>query len=142
MQVRRKLLSEIHKRPFFAIMADETTDASRKEQVSINFRFVDERLVVHESFLGFYETPSAGSSTLFDILMDVLSRFDLKISKCRGQCYDGASNMSGEITGLQTRIRELERRALYVHCAGHNLNLAAQDAMKLIAEIADFLSIM
>lgn len=142
MSVRRKLVAEIKKQPFYAIMADETTDVSRKEQMSVNFRYVDESLLVHESFLGFYETPSTDAKTLFDILIDVLLRFDLQLNKCRGQCYDGASNMSGDFTGLQTRIRELVKRAYYVHCAGHNLSLVAQDAMKLINEIADFLSVM
>lgn len=141
MAVRRKLLSAIRKQPFYAIMADETTDVSRKEQMSLNFRYVDESLVVHESFLGFYETPSTDSETLFKIVLDALLRFEIDIRKCRGQCYDGAFNMSGEITGLQTRIRELVLRAYYVHCAGHNLNLVAQDAMKLIDEIAS-LSVM
>lgn len=142
MSVRRKLLTEIRNQPFYAIMADETTDVSRKEQMSINFRYVDECLAVHESFLGFYETPSTDSHTLFKVLLDVLTRFDIDVRKCRGQCYDGAFNMSGEITGLQTRIRELVARAYYVHCAGHNLNLVAQDAMKIVDEIASFLSVM
>lgn len=140
--VQRILLSEIHEQPFYAIMCDETTDASRKEQMSINVRYVDEELSVHETFLGFYDIPATDSETLFNVIIDALTRFDMKLNKCRGQCYDGASNMSGEITGLQTRIRELEARAYYTHCAGHNLSLVAQDAMKLISEIADFLSEM
>lgn len=93
--VRRKLLTDIRKQPFYAIMADETTDVSRKEQMSVNFGYVDECLNVHESFLGFYETPSTNSQTLFNIVIDVLTRFDIKLGNCRGQCYDGAFNMSG-----------------------------------------------
>lgn len=123
MYVRRKLLSEIRKQPFYAVMAGETTDVSRKEQMSVNFRYVDENLVIHESFLGFYETPSTDSKTLFTILIDALIRFDLMLNKCRCQCYDGASNMSGEFTGLQRRIRELVSRAYYVHCAGCSIQL-------------------
>lgn len=75
-------------------------------------------------------------------MKDVMLRFNLPINKCRGQCYDGASNVSGPITGLQTRFRELEPRAVYTHCAGHNFNLVSHDAMTQIAEIADFLSII
>lgn len=73
---------------------------------------------------------------------DALLRFELQINTCRGQCYDGASNVSGEITGLQTRFRGIEPRAIYTHCAGHNLNFVPQDGMKIIPEIADFLSNM
>lgn len=63
--------------------------------------------------------------------------------KYRGQCYDGANNMSGDYTGLQTRIREEEPRAYYTHCAGHNVSLVALDGYTLMAipEIADFLAV-
>lgn len=48
----------------------------------------------------------------------------------RGQCYDGTFNMSGKITGLRTRVLEVEPRALYVHCSAHSLNLVVQDALE------------
>lgn len=38
--------------------------------------------------------------------------------------------MSGKKSGLATRIATLEPRALYTHCYGHSLNLAAQDSLK------------
>lgn len=123
-------------------MSDETTDSSRKEQMSLNFRTVDESLTIAETFLGFYDVPATYSETLFVVVQDVLLRFALKINKCRGQCYDGANNMSGAYTELQTRIRGLEPRAYYVHCAGHNISLVALDGMNAIPEVADFLSVL
>lgn len=141
--IQRKLLSKIRvDASFYAFMADETTDVSRKEQMSVNFRVVDDSLKIDEIFLGFYDTPATDADTLFKVVKDVLLRFELPFNKCRGQCYDGAYNMSGSITGLQTRFREIEPRALFMHCAGHNLNLVAQDGMKKILKIADFLSVM
>lgn len=35
LQVQRQLLSEISKQPFYAVMSDETTDISSKEQMSV-----------------------------------------------------------------------------------------------------------
>ena len=32
--------------------------------------------------------------------------------------------------GLQARLREVEPRALYVHCNAHNLNLGVQDSLE------------
>lgn len=140
--LQRKLLEKIVSPPFYALMADETTDMSHKEQMSVNFRVVDECLNIHEYFLGFYETPFTNAETLFKVLRDVLRRFNLPFCRCRGQCYDGASCVSGYITGLQTRVRKEEPRAYYTHCAGRNLNLVAQDGMKMINVIASFLSEM
>ena len=52
------------------------------------------------------------------------------ISKARGQCYDGASNMSGVKNKVATQLQELEPRVMYTHCYGHALNLAASDTVK------------
>lgn len=98
-------------------------------------------MAIQEYFVGFYEVPVTDAETLFAVIKDIFLRYQFQFNRCRGQCYDGAYNMSGAITGLQTRVRETEPRALYTHCAGHNLNLVSQDAMKNIPEIADFLSI-
>ena len=48
---------------------------------------------------------------------------------CYGQSYDGASTMSGEISGLQTNIREVAPNALFTQCCAHNLNLILMDAV-------------
>ena len=40
-----------------------------------------------------------------------------------GQCYDGAVNMSGWLTGLNVRIRDIATLALFLHCYAHQLNL-------------------
>ena len=59
-----------------------------------------------------------------------LCRFGLSFQNCRGQCYDGAANMSGSERGLQSLVKAQEGRALYVHCRAHSLNLVAQDAVE------------
>lgn len=48
-----------------------------------------------------------------------------------GQGYDGAANMSGKVKGVQTEIRKLYPRAIYVHCAAHSLNLAVSSSCEL-----------
>lgn len=141
-EVLNNLLLDIRSAQFFSIIIDETTDLSTKEQVSVCFRYVNASFEIEETFLGFYETPSTTASSLFTIVQDVLLRFNLNIENCRGQCYDGAANVSGTITGLQSRIKELEPRAIYVHCAAHTLNLVVQDSMQNITEVRDFLVVI
>ena len=48
-------------------------------------------------------------------------------ANCRGQCYNGASNMSGARKGVAAQE---ESCALYTHCYGHTINLAVFDTMK------------
>ncbi|XP_063050675.1 zinc finger MYM-type protein 1-like [Engraulis encrasicolus] len=73
------------------------------------------------------ETTSA--ETLSCALNDALLRMGLSWSDCRGQCYDGAANMSGCRSGVQARVRALQEEAMYVHCNAHTLNLAFQGAV-------------
>jgi len=104
--VMRSILSKISASRFFSLIIDGGSDAGFVEQIYIRYL---EDLKPKEEFLGFYATES-------------------KISACRGQSYDGAANMSGDIKGLQGRISLLEPRAIFVHCYAHNLNLILKDA--------------
>ncbi|KAL4143648.1 hypothetical protein QTP88_005959 [Uroleucon formosanum] len=51
-------------------------------------------------------------------------RVYLKMSNVsRGQTYDNAMNMSGQYSGLQARIKEINPLADYILCLAHSLNL-------------------
>ncbi len=63
------------------------------------------------------------------MIKDILVRLNININKVRGQCYDGASAMRGHKSGVSTIISQIEPRALYTHCYGHSLNLAASDSL-------------
>ncbi len=60
--------------------------------------------MAHEDFMGLYEVDSIEASTLVRTLKDSLIRFNVSLSKLRGQCCDGASNMSGIRQGVATVI--------------------------------------
>ncbi len=85
---------------------------------------------VHEEFIGLYEVASIQADMLIAVIKDCLLRLNLSLNKVRGQCYDGASNMSGIRNGVAKRIRDDEPRAIYTHCYGHSLNLAVGDTIK------------
>jgi hypothetical protein len=60
--------------PFFPLMADETTDISNKEQLVICFRWVDEKFIPHEEFVGLYEIENIEANTIFSSIQDTLRR--------------------------------------------------------------------
>ena len=130
LRILREIAQDIRNSTFFSIMADETTDKSNREQVVIVIRHVDENLLVHEEFIGLSMVESLDATTLTGVIKDCLLRMNVALNKCRGQCYDGASNMSGTKSGVAKQISEDERRAVYTHCYGHALNLAAGDSIK------------
>ncbi|XP_052249555.1 zinc finger MYM-type protein 1-like [Dreissena polymorpha] len=130
LRILRKVASDIKTNEFYTIMADETTDKSNREQVVVVFRHVDEDLNVHEDFVGFHQVNSIDANTLTSVIEDTLIRMNLSLSQCRGQCYDGASNMTGAKRGVATNILAKEERAVFTHCYGHALNLAVGDCVR------------
>ncbi len=87
-------------------------------------------LQVHEDFLGLHAVESTASDILVAVIKDVLIRMNLSVNKMRGQCYDGASCMSGGKSGVATRMSNEEPRAVYTHCYGHALSLACSYSIK------------
>ena len=49
--------------------------------------------------------------------------------------------MRGQRTGLRTRVQNENSKALYIHCYAHTLQLAVQDASKLVKVISDALNL-
>ena len=115
---------------YFSIMVDETTDMANKEQVVMVFHWVSDELGVHEDFFGLYETHSIEAKALVGVIKDTLLRLNLKLEHCRGQCYDGASSMSGVRNGVAKILTDEEPHAIYTHCYGHCLNLAIGGTIK------------
>ncbi len=106
-------------------MADEATDASNKEQLSICARYVNQdTLAIEERFLAFSEcnTGVTGEAIASRILHH-LDIWQLPASQLRGQTYDGAGAMAGKTKGAARRIMDLHPKAIYTHCAAHVLNL-------------------
>ena len=139
--VLRKITDSIRANRY-SIMVDEATDVSFKEQVSICIRHVSSDMEIHEDCLGLYETGNTTAEVLTTIIKDVLCRCGLDLQDCRGQAYDGASNMSGRISGVQARISSEYPKAVYIHCFCHSLNLAVQDSSKSIISIRNALNVV
>ncbi|XP_022866339.1 zinc finger MYM-type protein 1-like [Olea europaea var. sylvestris] len=77
----------------FPILVDESCDVSMKEQMSIVLRYVDKSGHVNERFIGIEHVTSTTALSLKAAIDKVFSRYNLSMSRLRGQGYDGASNM-------------------------------------------------
>ena len=128
--VLRSILSRIRDAIYYSIICDEVTDQSRLHQLGVTIRWVDDSFQIHEDFIELYLLPQGDAETIFKMILDTLIRNRLPINACRGQCYDGASVMAGEISGVSKRVTEVESRATFVHCLAHSLNLAVQDSVR------------
>ena len=81
-------------------------------------------------FLTFVLAPCLTAEYLAQYIVDTLSQFNL--SSMVSQGYNGTAIMSGSVSGVQKRIRELVPQAVYIHCHAHCLNLVLVDCVKSI----------
>ena len=136
--ILRKISANLQCTSFYTVMFDETTDVSNVEQVVVCLRWVSEKFVVFEDFVGLYQVESTEGEKIYEVITDVLLRLNLAVSKVHGQCY-GAFAMSGVKSGV-ARMHAAEPRAVFTHCYGHALNLGCADTIrqcKLMRDVLD-----
>ena len=109
----------------FSILADETTDISCREQLSIFVRHVSDEGQLKEDFLGFVDVhdevfdlnfanltdgevlePKVTGKQLGRTIVTAIEKAGLDISACVGQGYDGASMMASDVKGAATVLLE------------------------------------
>ena len=132
-QVRQKIITKVRAAKWFTIIADEVTDVSNKEQLSLVVRYVDhDTLSVRVDLLGFFECDSGITGrALADKITGCLQAYGLDLSNLQGQAYDGADNMAGSANGTAALITRDYPLALYLHCFLYCLNLAVVKSLQV-----------
>ena len=125
--IKDQLLSaEIRASKYFSVIADEATDVSNKENLSLVIRFVDSTQTIREEFVGFYLSEEGTSGrAIKNVITNAVADSGLNMNDCHGQCYDGAGNMPSRLDGAL--IKEDYNKAIYFHCMNHRLNLCITD---------------
>jgi len=113
--ILQSITNNIQDAKFFAMMADKCFDVSNQKQLTICLRWVDDSLEVHKDFLCLHNIPDTMADNITAAIKDVLHKINLHLHGCRGQCYDGASSMTGSRQGVPRQILDEEFRALFTH---------------------------
>ena len=94
------------------------------------------------SFLEFEVAEHLDAAASSDKIICFLEKHGLEYKKTLvGQGYDGVTVMHGAHTGVQAKIKEVDKYAFYVHCSAHCLNLVIIDAVKSVADAGNFFSL-
>ena len=91
--------------------------------------FCGQRHQTQGEFLGLYSINETTGKALAGMIKDILLRLQLPLSNLTSQTYDGAANMSGAFQGCQALVKEVQPRALFVHCGAHITHLVVSKAV-------------
>nr|XP_054594271.1 zinc finger MYM-type protein 1-like [Nothobranchius furzeri] len=140
--VRSEIIEEVKSSQYFSIMADETKDVSKQEQISFILRYYYDG-AIKESFLHFESAERLDAVGLTEKIVNLLEHHGLDYKNhLIGQAYDGAAVMSGKHSGVQAKIKETAPFAFYIHCSAHCLNLVLVDSIKAVPEAEEFFALL
>ncbi|CAF1432948.1 unnamed protein product, partial [Didymodactylos carnosus] len=144
-RVVNTIVKRIGKNPW-TIILDSTQDTSKKEAVVILVRYLETddegRVFPVERIINASSLTRTTSQELLNRVENLVNKLQLDYSKLVGQAYDGANNMFGGITGLQTRLQAKAPHALYVWCHAHRLNLVSTQAMSCTTEMKNCIGVL
>lgn len=123
--IETQLLERINTSPWYALQVDESTDLDNKAILLVYVRYLYQE-DVHEDMLCALSLPTKTTAAeVFKSLDDYISG-KLKWSFCVGICTDGAAAMTGRLSGLTTRIKEVAPECESTHCVIHREMLASR----------------
>ncbi|XP_065315928.1 zinc finger MYM-type protein 1-like [Gordionus sp. m RMFG-2023] len=142
--VIKKIQKEIEFNRCYSIIVDGTYDVSKSEAIALIVRYVEnsETPKPVERLIDIYCT---GNTTGLDIKENIISKpgsMNLPLEFLVGQSYDGASNMSGRINGVQALIRAEAPKAAFIWCYCHRLNLIVVQLCQSVKELPNVLGIL
>ena len=121
-------MDRIKKAGEFGLSADGTTDVARQGQFSISTKYIDENFEANESFLGFYNCSDGSAATLTSAIVGVFVCLNIDLRKhLRDHCFDVASVMKGQFTGVQSRFKDICPQSEYVYYTNRSLDLVLQE---------------
>ena len=127
----------------YSILAGETKDCSKREQLATDLRYIDAKSgTLFERFFTYVEATSLNAESLNISIINTLKEYQLDPKLIVSQGYDGASVMRGSVSGVQKRIKEIAPHATYVHCYAHYLNLALVDSTRNVLDASEFFALM
>lgn len=153
------IISEVKKSVFYSILFDETTDISRKSQLTLELRYITNEGIVQEDFVGFADLhaqiyshsdsePILTGEKIGQAVLSFLKELTLDLSKCVAIGTDGCSVMRSVRCGAVAHIKKSATHAVWASCYNHNLNLsiskcanvrAIQNSFAAISEVCTFL---
>ena len=120
------LLKHVHQASNFSIMANECTDVTTIEELSIFCHFVKDGQPV-EHFLETVSLKATNAKTIYSTLIKFMKYKNIQITKLVEMGFDGAATFSRKYNDVRSLLKN-SPHAVFVHCHCHLLQLACVQA--------------
>ena len=132
--VEESVLKRLQKASYYSIMADECTDITTTEELSVFCCWEEDGSPV-ESFVELVPLTKADAENISTVLVKCLKDKSLQVGNIIGMGFDGAATFSGKKSGVQARLKKHAPHAVFVHCHCHMLQLACVQAANATTRI-------
>ena len=141
--IERFTLEKVKQSPYYAIMIDETFDISKKEQLMIYIKYLNQiDLKPETTYLKNTQITDLTGKGIFNKVIEILKEKSLDQGRLIGLGTDGASSMTGFQSGAIAYFRALNPFIQHVHCISHRLALANNYIQKKIPYLNDYVEII
>ena len=144
-----RIVQEIRVQKKACIIFDSTQDFSKREASVVIMRYlqqtngsVEQVHVVAERLLEVFTSGETSGSVLHKQIQKVLTNLKFDTDWLVGQCYDGAGNMRGVYSGLATHFQKTCKKAVYIWCNAHRLNLVMNSVTSCCQDVKNTLGLL
>ena len=137
--IEEQIISDLQSSDFFSLMTDKSTDIAVLKQLLLVGRYLTDE-GVKTSFLCITDIPNGTAETIEGSMLRFVRDKALKIVRLCAFRSDGASVMTGRLSGVAVRLKHYSPRMIAVHCVNHRLALAAAHASDTIPYLQQFKS--
>ena len=139
-KVLRSVISDVRFQKWYLVMADETRDVINREQLVVTMHWVTAIYEIEDNFCGLLRLDGTTSECIYMTLSQYLVSLGTAFDNCRGQAYDGASNIQGHITGVARWFQMDNPAAISTHSLAQCVNLCLQELVRNIKSIKEALN--
>ena len=137
-QIEDAQLAALARNSFYGLMIDESTDILVTKQLVLYGRYVAETGKPCSTFLKIRDLADGTAGRIEEAIRAYLADRELPMGKLMGFGSDGASVMTGRVSGVAARLRQSNPYLVAIHCVAHRLALACSQAGERIAYIQKF----
>ena len=120
-QIEHAQLQVLSNSRFYGLMIDESTDISVLKQLVLHGRYVSEAGQPCSTLLRIVDLVDGTAERIEEAIKAYLAEKGLSFSKLMGFGSDGASVMTGRVSGVATRLHNSNQYLVAVHCVAHRL---------------------